>query len=101
MRRQLTRLVEVIEDETLPHVNLQVMPFGRGAHAGMDGSFTLLHFAAGPPVAVEESLTTSLYLEEPGTIEVYESAFAHLCSEALGQDESRDLIGKLIKDVYS
>jgi transcriptional regulator with XRE-family HTH domain len=101
MRGQLERLIEVIDDDALPHVNVQVMPFSVGAHAGMNGGFTLLHFAAGPPVAVEESRTTSLYLEEPDTLAVYESAFAHMCSEALGQHKSMALISKLIKDLYS
>ena len=41
MRGQLQRLVEVAE---LPNVTLQVLPFEVGAHAGMDGTFTILSF---------------------------------------------------------
>ena len=99
MSRQLKYLLSITED--LPHVTLQVLPFAKGAHAGMDGAFTLLHFDAGPPVAVVEPMTTSLYLEEDGDVGRYETGFNHLRAEALDADQSRSFIHDLIKDEYT
>ncbi|GAA1919715.1 helix-turn-helix domain-containing protein [Streptantibioticus ferralitis] len=96
MRRQLQRLVEVSEE--LPHVAIQVLPFAKGAHAGMDGGFTLLHFEAGPPVAVVEPMTTSLYLEDDRDVGRYETGFNHLRAEALDTEQSLAFIRNMIKD---
>lgn len=96
MREQYRRLLEVAEGH--PHVAIQVLQFEKGAHAGMDGPFTLLHFEAGPPVAVVEPMTTSLYLEEDSDVGRYETAFNHLRGEALDADQSLDFIRNLIKD---
>ena len=86
MRNQLVRLVEAAEE--LSHVTLQVLPFAKGSHAGVDGAFTLLHFDAGPPVAVVEPMTTALYLEEEGDIGRYETSFDHLQADALDPERS-------------
>ncbi|MFD6934667.1 helix-turn-helix domain-containing protein [Streptomyces goshikiensis] len=96
MREQYRRLLEV--SEKLPHVAIQVLPFERGAHSAMDGAFVLLHFEAGPPVAVVEPMTTSLYLEEDNDVGRYETGFNHLRSEALDTDDSFAFIRNLIKD---
>ncbi|CAL9465440.1 MULTISPECIES: helix-turn-helix domain-containing protein [Streptomyces] len=98
MKEQLAHLLEVTEQ--YPHVAVQVLTFEQGAHAGVDGPFSLLHFPAGPPVAVVEPMTTSLYLEEDSDIGRYETAFNHLRSEALDVAASRRHIRKLIKDCY-
>lgn len=98
MKDQLTHLLEVTED--LTHVAVQILTFEQGAHAGVDGPFSLLHFPAGPPVAVVEPMTTSLYLEEDSDIGRYETAFNHIRSEALDVAASRKYIRKLIKDCY-
>lgn len=99
MRHQLERILEVSEE--LPHVDVQVLPFNKGAHAGMDGAFTLLHFEAGPPVAVVEPMTTSLYLEEDGDVGRYETGFNHLQAEALDVTDSSKFIHHMIKDKHA
>ncbi|MFA3875276.1 Scr1 family TA system antitoxin-like transcriptional regulator [Streptomyces sp. MMCC 100] len=67
----------------------------------MDGPFHLLHFPAGPPVAVVQPMTTSLYLEEDSDIGRYETAFNHLRAEALDAEATRHHIHELIKDRYA
>lgn len=96
MRQQFIHLTEVAEE--LPHVTIQVLPFAKGAHAGVDGAFTVLHFEAGPPVAVVEPMTTSLYLEEEEDIGRYETGFSHLRADALDPERSLVFIRNLIKD---
>jgi transcriptional regulator with XRE-family HTH domain len=99
MRGQLQRLLEMTEQYA--HVSVQVLPFSIGAHAGLDGSFQLLHFPAGPPVAVVETKTTSVYLEEDAAVDQYHEALDTLRAEALDAQASRRLIHELIKDCYA
>ena len=96
MRQQVTHLAQVAEE--LPQVTVQVLPFAKGAHAGVDGALTLLHFEAGPPVAIVEPMTTSLYLEEDRDIGRYETGFNHLRAAALDPEQSLAFIRRLTKD---
>lgn len=98
LRAQLRHLLDV-EDE-LPHVQLQVMPFGMGAHAGVsNGSYSVFRFDTGDPVVVVEPLTTSLYLEEDAHVGQYELAFNLLRAGALGTEESRTFIHEINKEL--
>ncbi|MGY1451741.1 DUF5753 domain-containing protein [Streptomyces sp. SS8] len=96
MKSQLERLLEVAEEHG--HVVVQVLPFEAGAHAGIDGSFQLLHFPAGSPVAIVETKTTSLHLGEDGDVDRYQSALGPLRTQALDAQATRRFIQELIKD---
>jgi transcriptional regulator with XRE-family HTH domain len=98
MKAQLQHLLDVSDEHT--NVTIQVLPFKTGAHAGIDGPFTLLFFPAGPPVVVVEPMTTALYLEDDSDIGRYETGIDHLKSEALDSDVSRQIIIDTIKDFY-
>lgn len=99
MKAQLQHLLNVADEH--PHVTIQVLPFEVGAHAGIDGAFTLLHFPAGSPVVVVEPMTTALYLEDDSHIGRYETGINHLKSEALDSDASRQFISDTIKEHYA
>ncbi|MQS34278.1 helix-turn-helix domain-containing protein [Streptomyces katsurahamanus] len=99
MKAQLERLLEAAEQRD--NVDLRVLPFDAGAHASMDGSFQVLHFPAGPPVAVVEGKATSVYLEETGDVDRYRSAFDSLAEQALDPDQTRRFFSDLIKDCYT
>jgi transcriptional regulator with XRE-family HTH domain len=99
MKDQLQHLLDISEEHK--HVDVQVLPFDQGSHAGIDGPFHLLHFPAGPPVAVLEQVTTSLYLEEDSHVARYETGFNHLRTEALSVRASRNHIHNVIKERYS
>lgn len=96
MKGQLERLLEVAEEHE--HVTWQVLPFDAGAHPGIDGPFQLLHFKVGPPVAVVEAMTTSVYLEEDDDVVRYGSALDLIRAQALDVDASRHYVQELIKD---
>jgi transcriptional regulator with XRE-family HTH domain len=87
MRAQLNRLTETAQ---LPHVTLQVLPFGVGAHAGMEGPFLILGFPeqADPDVVYVENTTTGSYLEEPSDVYRYTLMFDHLRASALNTSET-------------
>jgi Domain of unknown function (DUF5753)/Helix-turn-helix domain len=82
MRAQLNRLIEVAE---LPHVTVQVVPFGRGGHAAAGGSFTVLRFAEPelPDVVYIEQLTSALYLDTRDDVDRYMEIMNHLTAQAL------------------
>jgi len=82
MRGQLDRLIEVAQ---LPHVTVQVMPFGRGGHAAAGGSFTVLRFGEAdlPDVVYIEQLTSALYLEKRDDVDHYVEVMDRLGAEAL------------------
>lgn len=98
MREQLLRLAEASH---LPSVTVQVIPFANGAHAAMDGSFTVLGFPGDidPRVAYFEYQTGSLYLEKREEVSRYRLAFDHVRAEAIGPEASRDLILHCAEDL--
>jgi Domain of unknown function (DUF5753)/Helix-turn-helix domain len=90
-RRQLPRLAET---GARPNVRLQVLPFGAGAHPGMDGAFTVFRFPkpTDPEVVHLEHTTGDLYLETAEETARYAAAFEELSAAALDPDESSALI---------
>jgi transcriptional regulator with XRE-family HTH domain len=91
MARQLEHLLEMAR---LPHVQLQLIPFGGGAHAAMGRSFVILSFAdsALPDVVYLEDLTSALYIEDAAEVDCYNTSFNHLRAAALPFADSAALI---------
>lgn len=89
MRRQIEYIRDVAHD--LPHVTVQVLPHGAGAHAGMDGPFSLLDINGLPMIACVTSLTSTLYLQSDA-VEVYTTAFNHVRGNALPARRSLDFL---------
>jgi transcriptional regulator with XRE-family HTH domain len=91
MRAQLLRLIEVSD---LPHVTLQVVQFGAGAHAGMENPFLILGFPepADPDVVYVENTTSGSYLEEPSDVYRYTLMFDHLRASALNPAETLRMV---------
>nr|WP_018538653.1 helix-turn-helix transcriptional regulator [Streptomyces sp. SID8354] len=96
MREQLEHLVEVSK---LPHVTVQVLPYGAGAHAGMSGTFSILEFddAADSSVVYIEGVTSDLYLEKTNDVHKYTIMYEHLRAQALSADASREFIAEAAK----
>lgn len=91
MSEQLRRLAEVAQ---LPHVTVQVVPFGAGAHPGMEGPFLILGFPeqADPDVVYVDSTSSGVYLEMEPDVRRYALMFDHLRAAALGPDDSVNVI---------
>jgi transcriptional regulator with XRE-family HTH domain len=91
MREQLEHLAEAA---ILPHVRLHVLPFTSGAHAAMEGPFTILEFPdeADPDVIYVETLTSSLFWEHHTEIQRYKMVFDQVLASALDPAQSRELI---------
>jgi len=95
MADQLRHLIRMSE---LPHITVQVLPFGRGAHPGLDGAFNILEFSEpevyAPRLVHTENLTGSLYIEKAKEVRVYSTAFEHLRAAALHPNETRALLAE-------
>lgn len=100
MRKQLQRLKEFAME---PHISIQIMPFSRGAHPGLAGSFMLLEFT-------DPSLADLLHLEginstsirdDTDQIARYLDRFAQLQMLALSPDESVDFLDVLMEEMPS
>jgi transcriptional regulator with XRE-family HTH domain len=98
MRGQLDHIADMAG---LPHVNVQVLPFGAGVHPAMDGSFEILGFPepGDPDVVYLENQAGSLYLEEQPEIDRYARMFSHLIAKALDPEESRRMIARIAADL--
>jgi transcriptional regulator with XRE-family HTH domain len=88
MREQIDHLLSMSK---LNKVDLLVLPFEAGAHAGLDGPFVLFEFEAAPkgyPDTVEprvvfiDYLAGAYYMEEPPELAVYNAAWDRLAGLA-------------------
>jgi transcriptional regulator with XRE-family HTH domain len=97
MRGQVTRLLEA---RSLPNVTIQVIPFGAGAHPGMDGSFVILDFPDGddPSIVYVESAAGGLFLEEDAEMRRYILMFEHLRAAASGLDATAALLEAIVSE---
>ncbi len=97
MRLQLERLLQLIE---LPHVTLQIVPFGAGGHAAAGGSFSILRFSDLDiqDIAYLEQLTSALYLDKRSDVDHYMLVMDRLCVEADPPDDSTKLLAKILKE---
>ncbi len=97
MREQLEHLVEMSQ---LPHITVQVLPFEVGAHAGINGQYSILEFAdaADSSVVYIEGVTSDLYLEKALDVQKYTVMYEHLRAQALNVDQSRQLIEDMAKE---
>jgi transcriptional regulator with XRE-family HTH domain len=91
LRRQVARLAEATRR---PGVEIRILPFSAGAHAGQTESFMVLEFAAGTraPIVHSEGLTGGLFRVKPAEVEVYRYALADLRERALSAEASRTAI---------
>jgi transcriptional regulator with XRE-family HTH domain len=102
MRGQLERLAESSE---LPNVELRVLPLD-GHHPIGTGSFAYMQFAQVHDIpfhdiVVVEQLASNYYVEETPDTHKYRVAFEQLKADALDREQSRDLIIRTARDMWS
>ncbi|MFE7129953.1 helix-turn-helix domain-containing protein [Streptomyces sp. NPDC057638] len=96
MREQLEYLAEMAQ---LPHVTVQVLPFGMGAHPGINGQYAILEFpdTADSSVVYIEGVTSDLYLEKANDVHKYTVMYEHLRAQGLNVDQTRGFIEEIAK----
>jgi hypothetical protein len=94
MGAQLEYLAQMV---ALPSVTLQVLPFSAGAHAGMDGEFTIFGYRApeDPDVVYIENTGGDAYIEDADVTRRYNRIFDHLRAAALDPAESVRTLAEL------
>ncbi|MFE2355334.1 helix-turn-helix domain-containing protein [Streptomyces parvulus] len=97
MREQLARLLAF---ETDPRINIQILPFSAGAHAGLQGSFDVYRFASDPPIVYTEGYGSGHPTANPDTVKDCSLRYDHLQASALSLRESAELIRGLMEESY-
>ncbi|MFI1070263.1 helix-turn-helix transcriptional regulator [Streptomyces puniciscabiei] len=97
MRDQLAHLL-TFEDN--PRVNIQVLPFAAGSHAGLTGSFDLYRFSGDPTILYTESYRSGYPTANPDTVKECSLRYDHLQAAALSLKDSAELIRRMMEDRY-
>lgn len=85
----------IAEMATRPNIAIQVITDEAGAHAAMEGPFTILQFSGDPPLVHVEMLAGERYLELPGEVDTYTVAYDHVRASALSADASVEFLANL------
>jgi len=98
MRRQLVHLLAAGGQ---PEITLQVLPFAIGAHAALDGGFTIIEFPerSDSEVVYVESSVGALYLEKDRDVRIRAEVFDRLRASALSPGASLDLISRAAREL--
>jgi hypothetical protein len=102
MRRQLEFLLVSVEAN---NISLRVLPMSAGLHAAsLTSGFVILEFGAKarvqePTTVYSESITGSLYLDRPSEVATYCQIWDILLLRSLPEDESKQLIGKIMGEL--
>lgn len=95
-RDQLQRFMRIAQLRT---VELQVMQYRRGAHAAMDGTFTLLHPKGRQQVAYHEAYGRPHLITDPNQVRIMSERYGIIRGQALAPDESLALIEKTLGEI--
>ncbi|GGS02765.1 MULTISPECIES: helix-turn-helix domain-containing protein [Streptomyces] len=97
MREQLAHLLSF---EGNPLINVQVLPYSAGAHAGSQGSFDLFHFLSDPPIVYTEGYSSGHPTANPDTVKDCSLRYDHLQAAALSIKKSAEVIRGVMEDRY-
>jgi transcriptional regulator with XRE-family HTH domain len=91
------QLAKILDVSALPNVMVQILPFDRGAHPGVESNFAILELPnQAPDVVFVEGLIGSTYLDRDDDLTRYRKVFNRLQSVALNPKESAALIAKFM-----
>ncbi|MFD8570083.1 Scr1 family TA system antitoxin-like transcriptional regulator [Streptomyces sp. NPDC059639] len=97
MRGQLEHLLSY---DANPYVNVQVLPFSAGAHAGLQGSYTLYRFPSDPSIIYTEGYGQGHPTANPTTVKDCSLRYDHLQAAALSLADSAQLIRRVMEEHY-
>ncbi|WP_413756999.1 helix-turn-helix domain-containing protein [Streptomyces sp. MMBL 11-3] len=97
MRGQLAHLLTFVGT---PRINIQVLPFSAGAHAGLQGSFDLFRFTSDPAIVYTEGYGSGHPTANPETVKDCSLRYDHLQAAALSLRESAGLIRRVMEERY-
>jgi transcriptional regulator with XRE-family HTH domain len=77
---------------------VQVLPFGTGAHAALDGGLKLMTFSDGPPLAYLDGLGSGQLTDDPASLARYHLTYDLAGAGAMSPELSLALIESVAKD---
>lgn len=97
MREQLGYLLGFEEN---PRINVQVLPYSAGAHAGLTGSFDLYRFERDPAIVYTEGYGSAYPTADRATIKNCSLRYDHLQAAALSLRDSAETIRRVMEERY-
>lgn len=97
MREQLQHLLSF---ENNPRINIQVLPFASGEHAGLQGSYDIYRFESDPTIVYTEGYGSGHPTANPDTVKDCSLRYDHLQAAALSLKDSAELIRRVMEDRY-
>lgn len=97
MRGQLLKLLAF---EKNPRINIQILPYEAGAHAGLTGSFTLFRCRRDPDIVYTEGYGSGHPTANPDTVQDCSLRYDHLQAAALSLRDSAELIRRVMEERY-
>lgn len=91
------QLEQLIDRAQWPNVELRVLPFSAGVHAGVSGAFCLLSFPEStlPDAAHQEYAVGGHVIDDEAAVAQLDSLFSKLRSQSLASDEGLAVIAEL------
>lgn len=98
LREQIESLIEAAR---MPNVQIQVLPFDSGGHAGAGGAFSILRFPYRElsDVVFIEHLTSGIYLDRAEDVDKYAEAIGQLFIEAAPLSRTDEILNRLRDDL--
>jgi transcriptional regulator with XRE-family HTH domain len=95
-----SQLLALAKAARRPNVTIHVLPYDAGAHAGLDGRFTILSYPnpADPDIAYVEGTMGDVYLESAEETGQHRKRFDQITALALSPAESTRLIVEAAKE---
>ncbi|MFF3401631.1 Scr1 family TA system antitoxin-like transcriptional regulator [Streptomyces sp. NPDC002659] len=97
MRNQLAHLLGLRGREW---VQVQILPFEAGAHAGLPGTFNLLRFDDDPDLVYTEDFVQGHMTANPQALREGSLRYDHLQAAALSVEDSAALIARVMEERY-
>ncbi|MFF3497811.1 helix-turn-helix domain-containing protein [Streptomyces sp. NPDC003247] len=94
------QLAHLLTFESNPRINVQILPFSAGAHAGTQGPFDVYRFAGDPTIVYTEGYGSGHPTANPNTVEDCSLRYDHLRAAALSLRDSAELIRRVMEDRY-
>lgn len=92
-REQLRHLVTCM---ALPHITLQILPFGRTRYTSHDGSFTLLETPEHTYLGYAESQRSSKLFSDPEYVSILAQRYGVLRTQSLDTAATKDLLTRML-----
>jgi transcriptional regulator with XRE-family HTH domain len=86
------QLRHIITASQRPNVTVQVIPFGCGVHAGLNGSYLLLEFTKARTLVHLEHLRSGIFVDEPDDVNPFTEITKILQETALGFTYSAEFL---------